>query len=217
MSEGPISPETRQKIRELMGRATLSRVRGQHSQALQLAQEALILSERNYETHEFIGDVLMDLGRGADAFNSFRRARELNPTRVELEDKLARASLSRAAVRDSMAQMQAVLEGRVPREKEHNPTLAALASLLLPGLGQIYNGEFPKGLGLVGAFLLLATLAMLSVLRQVAARGYGTQDYVQLLAGAAVWLIPLGALYVYAVVDAILQARKTESSRPKMV
>jgi hypothetical protein len=38
---------------------------GDQAQALQLAQEALVLEEANAETHEFIGDVLMALNRGA--------------------------------------------------------------------------------------------------------------------------------------------------------
>jgi len=42
-----------------------------------------------------------------------------------------------------------LLEGR-------NPFVAALASLLVPGLGQVYNREIGKGILFFGAFLLSA-------------------------------------------------------------
>ncbi len=218
MSEGPISPDTRQKIRELMGRATLARVRGDLPQALQLAQEALTLNEPNYEVHEFIGDVLLALNRGADALHSFKRARELNPNRVELEDKVARAAVRQASVLDRMADMQAVLEGRAPREPKRNPGLAALASLLIPGLGQLYNQEFAKGLSLIAAFLIFATFSMLSMLRQSVSGSYGrTPDYLQLVGGAGLWLAPLAGIYIYAVADAAIQARKTDADRTGII
>jgi tetratricopeptide (TPR) repeat protein len=201
-----------------MGRATLARVRGDLPQALQLAQEALTLNEPNCEVHEFIGDVLLTLNRGADALNSFKRARELNPGRVELEDKVARAAVRRAAVVDSMAHMQAVLEGRAPQEPKRNPGLAALASLVVPGLGQLYNQEFGKGLSLIAAFLTFATLSMLSMLRQSVSGGYRiTSDYLQLIGGAALWLAPLAGIYIYAIADAAVQARKTDSDRAGII
>lgn len=203
MSETPISPDDRLKIRELMGRATLARVRGDFAQALQLAQEALTLNEQNYETHEFIGDVLLNLGRGADAFNSFRRARELNPNRVELEDKLARAALSRAAVRDNMAQMQAALEGRGPQEPKRSPGLAAVASLLCPGLGQIYNGQVGKGAILIAVFLVVLYV-FLALLR--------SGDY-----GRTVWGVALlVGVYLFAIGDAAIFANKSQSDGAKL-
>lgn len=203
MSETPISPEARQKVRELMGRATLCRVRGDHAQALQLAQEALILHERNYEIHEFIGDVLMSLGRGGEAFNSFKRARELNPTRVELEDKLARAALSRAAALDSMAQLQAVLEGRAPQEPQRSPGLAAVASLLCPGLGQIYNGQVGKGAILIGLFLI-TLYTFLALLRSA--------DSTRVIWGVAL----LVGVYLFAIADAALFANKRHSDGSRL-
>ena len=212
MSETPLSPDTRQKIRELMGRATLARVRGDHQQALQLAQEALTLHERNYEVHEFIGDMLMHLRRGADALNSFKRARELNPSRVELEDKVARAAIQRAAVMDNMAHLQAVLEGRAPQEPKRSAAIAAIASLLLPGLGQLYNGEFGKGLGLVAAFLAFALPGIFMVLRQVAISPAAARDYLSLLRGSVLWLVPLALIYLYAIADAVVRAGRTASS-----
>jgi tetratricopeptide (TPR) repeat protein len=195
MSETPLSPDARQKIRELMGRATLARVRGDRQQALQLAQEALVLNERNYEVHEFIGDLLMDIGRGSEALNSFRRARELNPSRVELEDKVGRAAIQRGAVMDSMAHMQAVLEGRAPQEPRRNVGYAAVASLLCPGLGQIYNGELVKGAVLIVAFVLgLFGLFNSPAIKQAAV--------------PVPWVVALAIIYVFAIGDAAVRASK---------
>ena len=217
MSETPpITPDVRQQIRDLMGRATLSRVRGNAAEALQLAQQALVLHEPNAEVHEFIGDALMELKRGADALGSYRRARELNPHRVELEDKLGRAAIQRAARDDAFAYSTALLEGRVKPEPKRNPGYAAIFSIAMPGLGQLYNGQFGKGLIIVAAFLLLATLSAYSMLNQSATSGMGmfgptSPSLLTILGGSAVWVIPLALIYIYAVVDAVVYAGKSGS------
>jgi hypothetical protein len=166
--------------------------------------------------HEFIGDALMDLTRGADALGSYRRARELNPHRVELEDKLGRAAIQRAARDDALAFSTAVLEGRVRPEPKRNPGYAAIFSIALPGLGQIYNGQFGKGLIVVVVFLLFSILSTYSMLSQSASAGGGMfgpagPGLTTLLGGSAVWLVPLVAVYIYATVDAVLHAGKSGS------
>ncbi len=207
MSQGPVGPEVRQQVRELMGRATLARVRGEQAQALKLAQEALVLQEANWEVHEFIGDVLMDLGRGGEALGSFRRAREMNPSRVELEDKVARAAVRRAAYQDQLAHMNALLEGRAPQEHVRKPAYAAVCSLLVPGLGQFYNGQLGKAFGILAAFLLFSLLSFYGAASGVA---HGSGEVASsALSGAAVWLVLLVLLYAYAVIDGVVVAGRT--------
>ncbi len=152
----------KQQLKDLMGRATLARVRGDKEQALRLAQQALVLDEENWEVHEFIGDVLMENNRGADALTSYKRAWALNPKRVELETKVARAAARFAARQDQLANMNAILEGRAPKEPVRKPALAGVLSLLLPGLGQLYNWQVVKGAVLVVSYLVVAMITMYS-------------------------------------------------------
>ena len=92
MDGEPTRADITAKVRQLLGQATLLRARGSRAEAIKLAQEALTLDQAHADTHELIGDLLVDLNRGGEAVASFRRARELNPSRVTLEDKLARAA-----------------------------------------------------------------------------------------------------------------------------
>ncbi len=213
VDESPPRSE-RQRLRELMGRATLARVRGDHAQALQLAQEALVLEEASAETHEFIGDVLMSLNRGADALHNFQRARELNPRRVELEDKVARAAVRSAARLDALAHAQAVLEGRAPMGPRRKPSYAALFSLVLPGLGQIYNGELLKGVALMMGFVILLAISSIGIMSRARAANLGGRYYtspesvLSILGTSMVWVGLLVALWVLAVAEAALRARK---------
>lgn len=47
------------------------------------------------------------------------------------------------------------------RRRRSNPTLATLIALVFPGFGQIYNGQFWKGLWYIAAFWLSWLIAVL--------------------------------------------------------
>jgi len=225
MSEEQSRADITLKVRGLLGQATILRARGQHGEALKLAQEALTLDEKNAEIHELIGDLLMASGRGAEAFDSFRRARELSPGRTALEDKLARAALRRADKLRSAQIAEAMLAGTYkPEAPPRKPGYAAVFSLLIPGLGQIYNGELLRGLAILAGYVLLLVLTSLGV-RGEAGVGPGgwAGTYVRqldarsllssLLGGVgAVWIILLLLLWIYAVADAAIRASKTMTS-----
>lgn len=56
------------------------------------------------------------------------------------------------------------MRGReVCRRMYPNAGVAALASAFIPGVGQIYNGEMGKGIGLVVAFLLSWALSVIFI------------------------------------------------------
>lgn len=223
--ERPSRIEVMNRIRELLGQATLARIRGRKEEALKLAQEALTLDEGNGEAHELVGDLLMDLNRGEQALGSFQRARELMPDRVALEDKMARAALRKAKRLETLARSEALLAGKEgAARRKRSPGYAALLSLIVPGLGQLYNGEVVKGLAMVAAFVLLAPLAMLAVLREVSAAVgvFGGPSGPQMGVGgvlsalssgeALVVIIPLAGLWIYAIADAALRAGRTMTS-----
>ena len=210
-------------MRELLGRATLLRVRGEHEKALEIAYEAVGLDNGNWEAHELLGDLLVSVNRPEQALESYRRARELNRSRVALEDKIAKAALKRAARLNAVALSQAYLDGTVKSDMvKRNPAYAALFSLLLPGLGQVYNGQLVKGMGMLFAYTLCFALSVLAVLRDLATRPAGPQGILYgpsidtsailsaLFTGvAAIWVVLLLALWVYSVIDAAVRASRS--------
>jgi tetratricopeptide (TPR) repeat protein len=223
--EEPKSIEVQTQVRELLGRGTLARARGRREEAIKLVQQAIVLDETNPEAHELMGDLLLDLKRGEEAMERFRRARELRPGRTTLEDKIARAALQKAARFRSLEYMQAVLEGREKPEAKRNPGLAALLSLVIPGFGQLYNGDVVKGLAVASAYIFLLAIAILAVLAKLAsappAAGgtiYGRQMDMGTITSALfsgstlVATIALFCLWIYSVADAALRAGKTMTS-----
>jgi tetratricopeptide (TPR) repeat protein len=225
MSEEPSKLETKQKVRELLGRATLLRARGEHEEALRVGQEAVGLEGGNWECHELVGDVLLALERPDEALSSYRRARELHQSRAVLEEKIGRAALAQAERQRSAERSQALLEGKAEqRGPRRNPSYAALYSFIVPGLGQVYNGEVLKGVVVVVAYVLLFGLTAIALrgqrLVQPSGMGsvYGSQlDLSTLLSAifggpAAIWIIALVLLWIYSIADAALKASRTMTS-----
>jgi len=225
MFEEPGKLETKRKVRELLGRATLLRARGEHQEALRVGQEAVGLDDGNWECHELVGDLLLALERPDEALSSYRRARELHQSRAVLEEKIGRAALAQAERQRSAELSQALLEGKAEQDTpRRNPSYAALYSFFIPGLGQVYNGEVLKGLVMVVAYVVLFGL-MATALRgqrlvQPSGMGsvYGSQlDLGTLFSAvfggpAAVWTIALVLLWIYSIADAALRASRTMTS-----
>ncbi len=226
MPDEPTAAEIQLKVRELLGRATLMRARGERQQALQLAQEALVLDQEGWEAHELMGDILLDLGRGEAALGSYRRAKELNQSRGMLEEKIGRAALVRAARLQTANLSEAVLEGRAPGGgTPRKPGFAALLSLFVPGLGQLYNGEVAKGFIMLVAFMLLLAVTGVTVRDQMAASPvspqgalYGRQiDVTAILSGlfsgiSALWVVLLLGVWIYSIADAGIKAGRSATA-----
>ena len=226
MSEQPTFSEIQTRIRELLGRATLLRTRGEHQKAIELVQEALHLDEDGWEAHELVGDLHLDLGKGTWALESYRRARQINPSRGVLEEKIGKAALSQAARQQTALMSEALLDGmaRTP-STPRRPAMAALFSLVIPGLGQLYNGQVLKGFIMALLFVVLFGLTTMVILGQVRAAPASPQgvlytptvDLGAILSGVfsginAVWVLLLLALYIYSVADAGLTAGSSMTS-----
>jgi len=146
MPDEPTASEIQLRIRQLLGQATLLRSRGDLQQALALAQEAVSLDDESWEGQELVGDLLLSLAHPDQAMESYRRAREINPERASLEEKVGRAALAQAE-RDRTTELsRSLLEGKDALQlPKRNPSYAALYSFIIPGLGQVYNREVGKG------------------------------------------------------------------------
>jgi hypothetical protein len=226
MSEEPTPAEIQNRIRELLGQATLQRVRGNHEEALKLAQQAVVLDNESWESHELMGDLLLGLKKSDQALESYRTARRLNERRAVLEEKIGRAALARAARLHAAEMSQALLEGRaIGAPVQRKPAYAALFSLIVPGLGQVYNTEVLKGLIVVVLWLAFFGLNAANIrvaMTAGAGRGigslYGPRMDVGSIAEAIfsgagiVWFVLLAAVWIYAVADAAIKAGKTMTS-----
>ncbi|HUU53863.1 MAG TPA: hypothetical protein VMY87_02995 [Armatimonadota bacterium] len=226
MSGEPTFAEIQTRIRELLGRATLLRARGEQQKALQLVQEAADLNEDSWEVHELVGDLYLDLGKGEQALDSYRRARELNPSRGLLEEKIGKAAIARAAREQTARMSEALLEGIArPLTPPRKPTMAALFSLVIPGLGQLYNGQALKGFVMAIFFVVFFGFTTMAILGEVRAASISPQgalytppiDPGAVLSGVftgvnAVWALLLLGLYIYSIADAGLTASRSMTS-----
>lgn len=86
--------------------------------------------------------------------------------------------------------------------KPRKPLIAFLLSFLAPGLGQIYNGQLKKGI----AFSILVLLLLLF---------FGLSRLCTTFTGFFVFLFLHFTVFLYAIIDAVNQARKQTEFTPK--
>ncbi len=89
----------------------------------------------------------------------------------------------------------------MPRRGKRQPVLAAILSLLVPGLGQIYAGNQERGATILVAGIVVGTLALIS-----------QTLFVSFAAGAFWWYkLPLTAyaiiFWIWQLADAYKQAK----------
>jgi len=92
------------------------------------------------------------------------------------------------------------MENPPVKKKNRNPLLAALLSVLLPGLGQLYSGRWRRALTLI-ALALILSIGGRAVVAVQAGSAAGVYSY-------AILLISAVFLWVFALVDAIIAARR---------
>jgi tetratricopeptide (TPR) repeat protein len=121
------------------------------------------LAPQSTSAYELQGDVLTALRQTEAARGAYHRALEIEPANADAERKYAELSLK--AGQKSWA-AEAILAGEADKFRgatHKTPGGAALRSVLFPGLGQLYNGDFELGviLAVLGLGLLMAVLALL--------------------------------------------------------
>lgn len=161
---------------------------------------------------EVEGDIAFTQGRFHTARQLYQRAHELEPGNAKIEEKYATAILKIAT--PQLIAQQILTSGERPK----NAYLAALQSTVLPGVGQLYNGEWLKGLLLMAGVFLLAYMQsgyLFAAYHQVKDLTDPTQTQVlriffqAITQGAGVLIVILQtALWIYAIVDAALGAKR---------
>ncbi|MCS7209330.1 MAG: tetratricopeptide repeat protein [Fimbriimonadales bacterium] len=155
----------REEIERLLRLAHIHQVRGESIKAKELLQQALALDAENAGVWELLGDYQREAGDWQGAHDAYKKAHELAPDHASIERKYAEAVLQLTRQQEQYQQWERALEGKgtgsdltLPR----NPGLAFMLSLIMPGVGQLYNGQFLKG-GIILATVVLSIVAILVV------------------------------------------------------
>ncbi len=182
----------------LLARASLAFRRGDLDEALATCRQALEANPGDAGAAELCGDVLQALGRVDDALYCYEHATQVEPGRRSAEKRYAELRLLQER---GIAKL---LDENLPR----NATVAVLMSALLPGAGQLYNGEPIKG-------LCIAVAALICVLVLGWSPWGFRHGLTSVTASVAIFLLAAAAVYVYGVVDASAGATRGVRSRHK--
>jgi tetratricopeptide (TPR) repeat protein len=210
MEPSPAS-EVQARVERLLRDAHLHRMRQQWAAAETLCREALELSPEDPMGQEMLADLLAEKGSLDEALELYHQAFEQQPQKASLETKIARVVLQKdEELRERLA-VEALINS--PASKAHrkrNAIIAVLLSLLCPGAGQLFNGQYVKGgillvVGLLafafGAPHLFTMILVLSGIRLP--RGTAPPDQMLTMLGLMGVLV-----WIYGLLDASAQAGK---------
>ena len=191
---------------------------GKYAEAAARLAQAKELAPEHPAVIEIEGDIAFAKGRFGTARDLYKRALESDPKNGKLEEKFATALLKMM-----MPQLlshdvpdDSLWSDRVPR----NPVASLFRSLVLPGYGQIFNGELLKGL----IVLLAAACTGLPLLYVIISIAYANQSLHRanplspvpnisdtLLHGGYLLLLILNAgIWIYGMIDAWYVAKQTK-------
>ena len=205
----------RDEIERLLRTAHIHQVRGEREKAKTLLQQALELDAENASVWELLGDYRRESEDWQGAHDAYKQAQELAPDNAAIERKYAEAVLQLTRQQEQYQQWERAIEGKgvgdttaLPR----NPGLAFLLSLLMPGVGQLYNGQLVKGGIILGVMFVCIVVFMLTpggsdfIYNLLAylvnpARARGAMSGTQLMTAVVMFIV-----WVYAFIDAPLSA-----------
>lgn len=229
----PADPVARERERDrLLTLANVQRMRGQTREARATLEGVLALAadmrpELRAPTHELLGDMLAAEGRVEEAAEAYKLAHEADPKRVSAEKKFAEMTLALAEATGKLSISEAMLRGESIKDLmasgamgrsqgKKNAGVAMLLSILMPGFGQIYNGQVVKGCVIMGVFLLLLLLISLSSAGSAFLQQFASFLALKANSGARLpvppWVTLAGigvvAIWLFALVDAPIAAAK---------
>ena len=225
MTANPEGMRRAVEIDRLLSRANVHRARGEYIEAEDACREALALDESRLDVREFLADMLYARSQLDDAAAEYKRVLDVEPGRVTAQTKYAKVVLEIGEREYQKKLAQDMLENpqKYATWPKH-PLLAFVLSLLVPGAGQVYNGEFIKGGIIVGVFafmlliLALAPIEFKNLLLNLGAllNPGGTEGKPPPVGPFAPFAAcALAATYIYAVIDAPIAAAKVKQPEHK--
>jgi len=138
--------------------------RGEVERAARLAGQVVELAPDATSTEELLGDVAMAEKRYGEARAHYRRALEIEPANVDAERKYGEAVLVLSRGERLRTRLEEVAEAPEWYQRSRKiPWVAAFYSII-PGLGQIYNRQYEKGLALIAGALILLSWVLSQVI-----------------------------------------------------
>ncbi len=134
------TPEQIAQADQLMRQANLARVRGQKDVAEKLMEEARTVAPGSVAVLEAIGDEFADRKQMKKAMEVYKQAMAIDPSRVSVERKYAELVLKNSVLTDPFA-LSGPDSGTMASGK-----IAAIMSIVVPGLGQVVTGQVNKGI-----------------------------------------------------------------------
>ncbi len=176
-------------------------------EAEKTANKLLEAAPESTTSWELWGDVLLAQGKIEEAADAFKKAVELEPANADAERKYASVQLD---LHQAKWQRQALESGDLSQFRgaaNKEPGTAAARSALFPGLGQVYNGEYEKGLIMFFVGLVFLTLTV-----RLVATWLSPHESLSTLAALFGYLGLFGGitLYIYGVYDAYRGALRNQ-------
>jgi tetratricopeptide (TPR) repeat protein len=141
--------QERERAETMLREVYALRKREKYAEAIARCRDALNLVPSDAAALEMFGDLLQGVARTNEAMAAYKRATEADSKRVSAERKYG-----------DLLMRQGKWQEPDTEEVSRNPIAAAAFSLLIPGAGQIHNGEKLKG----AVLLVCAAVAMAALL-----------------------------------------------------
>ncbi|MCE5322506.1 tetratricopeptide repeat protein [bacterium] len=131
----------------LMTAAHVHRRRGDYDEAERTIKQALEISPDDLDAREFAADMLFARGKLEEAVEAYKAIMSADKSRASAEEKYAKTILQIAEGKRQQDLLKDMLENPKKyrsRQPARSPAVAAILSIA-PGFGQIYNGQFVRG------------------------------------------------------------------------
>lgn len=186
------SPAETRQSEGLLREASMLRRRERFKEAEAKCREALALVPKDAAALELLGDLFQGVARVDEALAAYKRATLADPRRSSAERKYG-----------DLLMRQQNWNVADPEAIPKNSFAAVLLSALLPGAGQLHNGEWGKG-----AFFLAATLVCVYLLAYSPWGFQGGHRHGGLNMSLMACIIVASLLYLAGLIDANMGAKQ---------